>query len=218
MWEGDTASYVPPASAIALEIKSTSTADAAAGTGARTVQIEVLNASYVASTITVTLNGTTAVAITGPFLRVNSMTVVTAGSGGKPAGDIKLGNTGSTVLYGIIKAGYNSSRHGFYTVPAGCSAFISKWKGFSGATTGTHLTQMSLLATAKNNVKYSGIFMLVDEIATINSGSETVLSSPIIVPEKCDIKISAISDASDANVVAFASFSGWIEVNPTVAA
>lgn len=49
-------------SATSLEIVSDSAADAAAGTGARTVSIDGLNANYSRVSQTVTLNGTTALA------------------------------------------------------------------------------------------------------------------------------------------------------------
>lgn len=90
-------------------IRSANVADAAAGTGARTVRIYWMNATgTVSGTEDVTLNGTTAVnLVTTTKCFIEKMEVLTAGSGGVAAGNITLFSAaaaGGTAV-AIINAG-----------------------------------------------------------------------------------------------------------------
>lgn len=78
-----------------LEIVSSSASDAAAGTGARTANVHLLDGSNVETVQAVTLNGTTAVALTGgPYRNVNKIWAATAGSGGTNAGTLTVRTAG----------------------------------------------------------------------------------------------------------------------------
>ena len=77
--EGGLYSYLSAASV--LKISSSSTDDASAGTGARTITISGLDANYDEISESITLNGQTAVNTTQSFLRVFRLTVDTAGTG-----------------------------------------------------------------------------------------------------------------------------------------
>ena len=105
--------------ATSLEIVSTSAADAAAGTGARTVTINGLDINYVEVVQTVTLNGTTPVAIPTQLFRINSALIMSSGTGGTNAGDINIRNSGAGTVRAIIPAGYGITRQSVFTVPAG---------------------------------------------------------------------------------------------------
>lgn len=116
--------FIPkPAAAVAMEVVSDSANDAAAGTGARTVVIAYLDGAYTAKTATITLNGTTPVAMPENVLRVNSMVVAAVGTfGSNNAGNISVraaGGLGAT--YNYMPAGIGISRSSMYTVPAGFS-------------------------------------------------------------------------------------------------
>lgn len=117
--------------AYALDVSSSSTADAAAGTGARTIEIYGLDKDWNPLSETVTLNGQTKVTTTKKFRRVFELIVQTAGTGLVNAGDIYVVKTGTggtytggvpgTLTSGCIKAivGDNFGVSGLYTVPAG---------------------------------------------------------------------------------------------------
>lgn len=105
--------------ATALEIVSSSAADAAAGTGARTVTINGLDAAWAEVSQTVTLNGITPVAIPTSLYRINSALVVTAGTGKTNAGDITIRDSGGGTTRAILPLGYGMTRQSQYTVPAG---------------------------------------------------------------------------------------------------
>jgi hypothetical protein len=114
--------FIPkPTSAVAMEVVSDSANDTAAGTGARTVVIGYLDSTYTAKTATITLNGTTAVAMPENVLRVNSVIVATVGTvGGNNIGNVSVraaGGLGAT--YGYMAAAIGIARNSLYTVPAG---------------------------------------------------------------------------------------------------
>lgn len=113
------------AAASILEVVSSSVADTAAGTGARTVLVSGLDASYNAISETVTLNGTTPVATVNSYLRVNLFTTTSAGSGEKNVGTITLRVVSAGVSQSIIQAGIGFGTTGVYTVAAGFTLFIT---------------------------------------------------------------------------------------------
>lgn len=115
--------YIPrPTTApVSMEVVSSSALDTAAGTGARTVIIGYLDAAYAAQSVTLTLNGTTPVALPVPVMRVNSLRVASSGTfGGNNAGNISVrlaGGLGATFAY--LRIGNGLARSSLYTVPAG---------------------------------------------------------------------------------------------------
>lgn len=115
--------YIPrPTTApVSMEVVSSSADDTAAGVGARTVVIGYLDAAYAAQSVTLTLNGTTPVALPVPVMRVNTLRVASSGTfGGNNAGDISVrlaGGLGATFAY--LRIGNGLARSSLYTVPAG---------------------------------------------------------------------------------------------------
>ena len=131
IWDGgDIYSYVSTAETVA--ITSTLGTDSAAGTGARTVEIQGLDADYNLVYETLTVGGG---AGTQEFLRVFRAKVVTAGSNGINEGTISITSSDtSTVLaqIGIDGTGANAAGRGqtfmaLYTVPAGKTAYLTQW-------------------------------------------------------------------------------------------
>lgn len=115
-----------PTSAETWEIVSTSVNDSSTGTGARTVEITTLDANYVEQTpVTVTLNGTTPVAISGTHFRHVFSRVKTWGSTGENQGDIIIrvsggGDARTCINYDTVSnVGFNNTQDSQYTVPAG---------------------------------------------------------------------------------------------------
>lgn len=117
--------------AYALDVSSSSAADAAAGTGARTIEVYGLDKDWLPVSETITLNGQTKVTGTVLFRRVFAAIVQTSGTGFLNAGDIYIGKTGTG---GVITAGVpttltsytlkmlvgnNYATNGLFTAPAG---------------------------------------------------------------------------------------------------
>jgi hypothetical protein len=121
--------YTVMGAGAALDVTSSSTADAAAGTGARTVRIVGLDANYAYQTDVVTMNGQTIVTTASIWTDVWGADVITHGSGNTNAGDIYMVKTGTggtytagvpgTVTSGMIKilAGFNTDVTGHFMVP-----------------------------------------------------------------------------------------------------
>lgn len=124
-------------SATNLEIVSTDVNDTSAGTGARTILISGLDINYVAVTQTVTLNGTTAVALATPMFRVNSMLVLTSGTNHVNVGNINLRDSGGGTLRSMIGANIGITQQAPYTVPAGFTLqVLSIYNALTGNGTG----------------------------------------------------------------------------------
>ena len=111
----------PEGVAVSMEVVSSSALDTAAGTGARTVTIDYLDAAYAAQSVVLTLNGVTPVALPVPVRRVNGLRVSSSGTfGGNNAGNLSVrlaGGLGATFAY--LRVGNGLARSSLYTVPAG---------------------------------------------------------------------------------------------------
>lgn len=127
VWEGG-GNYPLLAAASQLEVVSTSAADTAAGTGARTVLIQGLDANWLPISETVTLNGTTPVTTVNSYLRVNLFTTTTSGSGKVNAGDLTLRVVAAGATQSIARAGYGFGRQAVYTVADNTSLFCGSFQ------------------------------------------------------------------------------------------
>jgi hypothetical protein len=158
--------YTFPAAAAATTIVSGSANDAAAGTGARTVLVEGLLAGYVFNSETVTLNGMTPVALASNYLRINKMTVMTAGTGQTNAGAIDCQIGGTTANY--ISVGKSISQNGFYTVPANYQKALLTYLFLNTAASGTGNSDMELI------LYYNGVKITKQEYGIDLAGSSFV--------------------------------------------
>ena len=123
--DGNGETYSWPTSAAATTIVSDSADDAAAGTGARTVQIQGLDANYGLLTQTVTLNGATPVSVPTALIRVFRMKVATAGSGETNAGNVDVKH--STTILARVTAGFGQTLMALYTIPLGKVGRLAGW-------------------------------------------------------------------------------------------
>lgn len=126
MWSnGGVYTGQPTGSAEAVRVSSTSTSDAAAGTGARTIRIVGLNAAGAETTEDITMNGTSNVVSSGTWLRVFRAYVLTVGSNGSNVGTITIGHNVTTAnVFATIPVGFNQTLVAAYTVPAGKTAYV----------------------------------------------------------------------------------------------
>ena len=131
IWDGGGIySYIGTAETVA--VTSTAGADSAAGTGARTVEIQGLDADYNVVYETLTVGGA---AGTTEFIRIFRAKVETAGINGVNEGTVNITSSDtSTVLaqIGVDGTGSNAAGRGqtfmsLYTVPAGKTAYLTQW-------------------------------------------------------------------------------------------
>jgi len=199
VWIGSSV-YSFPAAASVIKVSSSSTDDVAtSGTGAWTVLIEGLDASYAAVSETVSLNGQTAVNTTNSYLRINKILVLTAGSGGASAGTIYTGT--GTVTSGVpavvvnqTGSASNESESAFYSVPAGYTAYIYRYTVTSGNATANSYSTFQLRVRPQG-----GVFGTKSYLITPGAGLyECEAAIPNAFPEKCDIEVRGFTSAGTA--------------------
>lgn len=186
IWSGG-GFYPYPTVSVTLEAVSSSAVDTSAGTGARTITVNGLDANYVEQSESVILNGLTAVALTKTYLRINSAFITSAGTGKINAGTISVRDTGAGTTRCIIPIGYGASRQSVYTVPAGNT-----------------LTELSLFASINRSgggaVRYAtvaiyignplGFYRLPLEFSVSSNTPYRHDGNPgIVIPEKSDFAI-----------------------------
>lgn len=193
-----------PAAALQMTVSSSNANDTSAGTGARTIVVQGLDANYDEVTETVTLNGQTAVTMSSSLIRVNYAYVASAGSGSSAAGDIYIGTGTVTAgvpatVYQVIKYDYNSTITAHFTVPAGYIGYLSQGLFSAGQSSGATPVEGRLLTTGPNGVR------LTAAVTTVNNGvADYVFEYPVAIPEKTDIEATGVGTA--ANNAASAMF------------
>lgn len=184
---GSGTDLVYPTAAETWEIVSSSTADTnTAGTGARKVLVNYLDASYVEKSIVVNLNGTTPVVLNADHFRPNGATVIDSGSGQTNAGLITIRVSGGGNPRQFIPTGFSISMDSHITVPAGKKALT--------------LTITPLLPKnedaifrAEALIDGTNTFITVGQFPFYQSTISLTLKAPFPLPEKSDLRIRAKS-------------------------
>jgi len=201
---GNQAVYVQPTAGMQMELVSSSANDAAAGTGARTVEVTYIEATtYLEKKEIVTLNGTTPVAtVAVNMFRINKLRVLTTGSGQKAAGKIDIRNLADTPIYGTILAGANESQQCIYTVPAGKTLKIKMINCALGSSAAGKSTTFSLKSNydhelAKlNGAGASAILYEAHAVLSMDSAVCISFPDPIVFPEKSEIVVTCVGTAA----------------------
>lgn len=186
--------------ATALEAVSTSIEDSPTGTGMGAISTILLNASYIESVIPVTLNGTTAVPITGTWLRINSAITTTKGSGAPAVravnvGDIIIRDAGGGTVRAIIPAGKGILRQCVYTTPAGYSLqIVSQYIGFNRGTGGGTTRYLTVSGYIQNS---SGVARLPLDLSCNGESYRHDGIPGITIPEKTDFALEVIAVSAD---------------------
>lgn len=173
VWENATA-YTYPVAAATMYL-SGSNGDSA------TITIVGLDASYAPITEVLTLNGTTPVATTKQYLRINSM-FVSMGSATNPAGAVYLKNSGGTVTYAQINAGVGRTQAAIYTVPAGFTYFLQRVNVYTSLNGNDYVTYQN------KTISPAGVVQLTQQ-APFAMGYEALRIMPRPIAEKTDIQL-----------------------------
>lgn len=204
-WSGSSA-YAQLTTAVALEVLSASANDAAAGTGARTISIDLIDGNYAASTVTVTLNGVTPVAIAGTFVAINGARVVTAGSGLGAAGTITIrtvsGSTTKAQITATTGLGNNESSEFTYTTPASTISILKSISYSATGVTGDLTTVLFLRDSAGLFKVVAGSKSSLYVTAFNGAMNEVNLGIGIPIPEKTLIEFGALVSAGAGDFVA----------------
>ncbi len=110
-----------------LEVVSSDADDTSAGTGARTIRVFTLDASHDEAQQDVTMNGTSAVAMTGTHIEAYRAYVLTAGTTETNEGviDIQVASAGDILAQ--IPAGYGQTEQAMYIIPNGTTGYLMGW-------------------------------------------------------------------------------------------
>lgn len=190
--EAGTGTRALPASASSMSVVSSSTDDADGGTGARSVEVEYLDADYAEQTIVVPMNGTTPVATVPTGSRVQRARVKTAGSSRANAGAISVSIGGA--LQAHIPAGLGESPQAMWTVPRGYKALLLReWIEGASAATG----RLYALDVAADSAR-----LLRREHRTTSPHGGGTARGLEVFGQKTDIIFRAIADTGPAHVVA----------------
>lgn len=198
-WE-ESAAYTPLTAAFSSPYCASSSAnDASAGTGARTVSVKGINTSFAAFSETVTMNGTTSVVlVTTNILMINSITVLTAGSGLVNAGIVQCGTgtntsgdpavphaylpvSSASAIAAAGVGGANESKTFMYGVPANKTLICRN------ITTGYYLvtTANGVQMAIDGYTNSTGVLKRYFSSATNNAGGNPIMNPTIIrFPEK----------------------------------
>jgi len=197
IWDGGGIySYISSAETVAAT--SSSGSDSAAGTGARTIEVQGLDANYNVVTEILTVGGS---AGSQTFIRIFRVKIVTAGSDQVNAGTLNITSSStSTVLaqIGIDGTGSNAAGRGqtfmaLYTVPAGKTAYLTQW------TVGCGKQNTDAVATFMSR-SFGGGWNAKDIITVSATTYAKDYKIPLMFTEKTDLEVRAYSSTNNSLV------------------
>jgi hypothetical protein len=194
--------YQHLASPTTLTVSSDNTNDSSTGTGARTVRIEGINGTGAEHVENVTLNGQNAVNTAFQYTEINSVQVMTVGSGGKNAGAIYVGTGTVTAgvpatIIGHILAGDNNSQIGHYEIPKGFIGYLIKGYISSG-------TESSGYVTGRLKIRRPDNVIMTAATVTFSNGLvEFNFDYPVPLPENSCVFANAITNKNNEQVSSY---------------
>lgn len=203
------ATYAQLLSAVAFEVISTSASDngTTPNVGARTVEIDLVDGNYVQTTVEKTLNGTSAVSITGTYLACNGIRVKTAGSSLTNVGSINVRTVSGAVVKAQIptQVGFVGQDAGFvYTIPKDCSGLLMPTIFFASGVTDTFSVYL-LRKTSDGVIIGEGESDIGICNTSINTGKGALnFGSGLVIPEKSLIELRAITASGAGSFTASA--------------
>lgn len=185
---------LPTSAAVASSVSGDAADDGdPAGTGAQTLLVRGLDASFNVAEETVTLNGTGAVATTQTFIRVNETRVVAVGSGGVNAG--VLTTSVSSQAQQTIPIGHGRSSGLFYAVPANHHLVIRDARLYSGELATTDIVRYQVQARKISTVNDPESWSVLAEGDLFWDKGQDVAG--IVIPAQHEFRVVAVSADND---------------------
>ena len=178
--------YAYPGSAVAMTV-ATDAGTPANDNGVKVV-VEGLDGDYNEVSEEVTLAGSGTATTTQTFFRVNRSYV----SGSQaPTGNLNITNGATT--YARITISENQTLMAMWTVPAGYTGFLDHVNIATGTTNANQYITAQIVQR-----QLDGVFRVMMK-QTLGSGgvADFLLRYPILVPEKTDIEVRAVSSGSN---------------------
>jgi len=204
IWSGGGVWVKPTAARVHALVSSSANDDGSpAGTGAQTVVVIGLDASYNLQQETVVMNGTTPVNTAGSYVMIHRMYVDAVGSDGTVAGTITATAATDNTVTAQITPGFNQTLMAIYQVPAGYTGRITRW--YAGVGGSVSAATMNFVLYVK---EFGKCFRAQSVIDLITAGSNFItfpyMTAPLLIGEKSLVKIQCTSGA--ANLTANAGF------------
>ena len=210
VWEAAGA-YPFQAAATKLEILSASASDTAAGTGARTFLLNGLDANFNTVSETLTMSGVTPVQTVNSYLRVNSLSIATAGSGNTNAGDVTLRVTGAGATQALARAGYGYAKQCIYTVPNGFSLIVTDLLFEVGGTPAANVS----ITFSFTRIGPTGLITTTNEYPTTpNAPVERHVFTGAMVPQTTTLTLRVKSIVTSTS--GYAAFNGILVDNTQI--
>lgn len=196
------ATYAQLTSAVAFEAISSSANDTSAGTGVRTIEVDLVDGNFTETTVSVTLNGTSAVAITGTYIACNGMRALTAGSGAAAAGTIDIRTVSGSVVKSRIATGDGQSSCMFYTVPANRRGLLTMAAASGSGITGEPELAIRVYDSTGMLMKIAGACRAgFSATGLTNAQCQINFGAGLYIPEKCLVEARVISVGGSAGAV-----------------
>ena len=197
--------YAWPTQARTIGLVSDSANDDAAGTGARVVRVEGLDANGDLYEEDIDMDGTTAVSKSQPLLAVNKLTVIETGTGRANAGTITATAATDNTVSATIPVGKNQSLQCVMMVPNDRDFLLRSYYG------NLRDVNASINVELKINIG-DGIFRTVHTVTARLGGSsfvEKIFSDGMKIPAGSQIRLDAGVTAD--NVATSGGFEGdWV--------
>jgi hypothetical protein len=208
VWDGantsdNIATWPQPTAARSHSVASSSASDASGGTGAQTVRIYGLkdwNSKEVSEDVV--LNGTTGVTTVNSYVVIHRMKVLTCGSAGPNAGDIKATAAVDGTVTAMMLAGEGQTLMAVYGVPSGQTALLQAYYASFERNASSIAASMRLLW--HNAAGFAtGVFQTKHKQAILTEGSSYIRHiylPPVPLKGPGILKIEATSSADNTRV------------------
>ena len=192
--------WVPPTTARTHQLASSDDEDGGAGTdtGALTIRIWGLSATWAEQTEDITLNGTTNVPTASTYANIHRMQVLTTGSAQRNLGNITATADTDTTVTAQVSADMGSTLMTQYQVPAAKTGIILSWGARLYRAGGGSKFADNFLMTKDYNATWSATpWVVKDDLPTGSSATMVahhVSNLHVHVPAKGFLKV--VSDPS----------------------
>lgn len=191
--------------------KSYAIIDVSATTGAHAVLMKYLTTAFAEKSEIIICGGnaTGVNLVNENVYRINSLRVISAGTGGGAAAAIQVQDKdGTTPIYTYITLGYTRARNSLYTVPASKTLYITQISA-GYATTENQVQAARIILKAQQNDGFStNVFQELAEIQCPNTFNTIDLATPLKIAAGVTLKFTAVPTANGSAVTIAR---GWLE-------
>ena len=183
-----------------MDIDSTSTSDdgSPAGIGAQTLLVQGISSTGALQSETITMNGTTVVVTANTYLRILSMTVLTAGSSGWNVGNILATATTAATVQDEMDATEGVSQSSHFTIPLNTKGLLFQVELNTAKITGGASPEVEFKGLALPGGLAAGGSWLQLFDKTVDTGVtdeiDIILPYPTLLPARTDIRMRTDTD------------------------